>query len=142
MADTVTTNIQQNGFRNAVTVFTNLSDGTGEAGVLKVDATSTGPYGVSKMGQTFYPGIHLKIWKINYSIKDMGVRLLWDATADEDAVILAAGTDELDFSSIGGLIVPPALAGATGSIRFTTIGAMANASYTVALFMKKNVPSS
>ncbi len=139
MADLVTTRIQQNGFRNAVVVFTNESDGTGEAAVTKIDATSTGPYGVSKGGQLFYPGVHLKIMKINYSIADMSLQILWDATDDTAAVILAAGTDMLDFSEIGGLICP-SVAGATGSLLFTTVGAMPGASYTVTLFLKKNVP--
>ncbi len=139
MVDLVTTRIQQNGFRNAIVSFTNLSDGTGEDAVLKVDATSAGPYGVLKGGVLYYPGIHFTIWKINYSISDMSVQILWDATTDESAAILAPGTDELDYSVFGGLICPPGLAGATGSLRFSTITPMPDASYTIVLHLKKNI---
>lgn len=142
MADAVTVNIQANGYRNAIVALTNESDATGEVKVTKVDATASGPYGVSKAGQLFYPGVHLTIWRVAYTIRAMGVRLYWDATADEDALILAEGTDELDFSAFGGLRVPAGLAGATGSILLSTVGAAAASSYTIVLFLKKGVPQS
>ena len=66
MADVVTTQILENGQRFAIVKFTNVSDGTGETGVVKVDATSTGPYGVSVQGQTFYPGLHIKVVELKY----------------------------------------------------------------------------
>ena len=142
MADAVTTNILVNGFRNAVVTLTNFSDGTGETNVVKVDATSSGPFGVSKQGQTFYPGTHLTIWRVTHTLGVMSVRLRWKATVDQDALILAPGTDEQDFSEVGGLRVPAGLAGATGSIALTTQGAVVGASYTINLFLKKNVPTS
>ena len=139
MADVVTTSIQQNGWQNYVVNFTNLSDSTGESGVTKVNATSAGNLGVLKGGQTFYPGIHLPIRKVIYSIRGMGLRIQWDATADQDALILGEGTDEQDFMNISGLRVPNGLAGATGSILFTTVAAAANSSYSVTLHCRKNI---
>lgn len=138
MADTVSTQIIQNGARNIVVKFTNLSDGTGESAVTKVNATSSGPYGVSVKGQTFYPGIHLTVWKIEYDVKAMGLRIQWDATSAQDMVNLGPENGRMDYGFAGGLTVP-VITGATGSILFTTTGAMANSSYTVVLHLKKNV---
>ncbi len=140
MADLVTTAIQANGYRNAVVAFTDLSDGTGETAVTKVNATSSGPYGVNQAGKVFYPGVHLVIWRVAYTIRGMAVRIQWDATTDQDAIILALGTDELDFSTFGGLRNPPGLVGATGSINFTTVAAGAGDTYFITLFLKKGIP--
>lgn len=141
MADTVTTTIINNGPRNIVVAFTNVSDGTGEAGVLKLNATSTGPYGVLVQGQTFYPGIHLKIREIDYDVKGMLLRMQWVATTPVDIFPLG-GFGRLKFQQFAGLIVPPGVAGITGSIQFTTQGQMPNSSYSIVLRCTKNVPVS
>lgn len=138
MADTVATQILQNGPRNIVVKFTNFSDGTGESLVKKIDATSTGPYGVSVKGQTFYPGIHLSLYEIHYSIDSMALRLQWEASSNADLAILAPNPGNMKFVKYGGLTVP-VVAGATGSVLFTTEGAVINASYTVIMHFKKNV---
>lgn len=140
MADQVSTQIIQNGARNVIVKFTNLSDGTGENGVTKVDATSTGPYGVLVKGQTFYPGIHLTVWKIEYDVKAMGLRIQWAASSAQDMVNLGPENGRMNYDFFGGLTVP-VITGATGSILFTTTGAMANSSYTVVMHLKKNVPA-
>ena len=44
MADTVSTRILEQGERNLVVQLTNLSDGTGETGVVKVDASTPKSY--------------------------------------------------------------------------------------------------
>jgi hypothetical protein len=66
LADVVTTQLLENGPRNVVYKFTNVSDGTGESQVIKIDATSSGPLGDIVQGQTFYPGVHLKLTEIKY----------------------------------------------------------------------------
>lgn len=132
MADTVTSQIILDGPRNLVMKFTNFSDGTGEIGVKKVDAQSTG-FAVNGA----LPGIHLKVRQIFYDIRGMGVRLLWDATTPTDMVILG-GFGMLDYRHFGGLPNPQGT-GATGSILFTTIGALANADYNITLEMIKGV---
>src|SRR6202007_2818815 len=109
MADVVTTQVSENGPRFAVYKFTNASDGTGEAGVVKVDATSTGPLGVPVQGQTFYPGTHIKIVDLKYSVFSMGLRIQWVANANSDILVLQA-TDHWQFlderGGFGGLSVP------------------------------------
>lgn len=140
MADVVSSQIIQNGPRNIIVKFTNLSDGTGESGVTKVDATSSGPYGVLVKGQTFYPGIHLTVWMIEYDVKAMGLRIQWAASSAQDMVNLGPENGRMKFDFFAGLTVP-VIAGATGSILFTTTGAMVNSSYSVIMHLKKNVPA-
>jgi hypothetical protein len=139
MADTVSVQTIENGYRNLVVKLTSVSDGTGEVLVKKVDAAAAGN-GVVVQGQTFAPGVHLKIRKIVYECKGMAVRLLWDATTPTDIVVLG-DMGSMDFNSFGGLPNPQAV-GATGSILLSTINAALNASYTITLFMTKGVPQS
>lgn len=100
--------------------FTNLSDGVGESGVTKVD--------ISEL-----PGAPTQVFisRIWYSISGMQVRVLFDHSTD-DTVLLLAGTGYQDFSSLGG-ITDPASGGGTGDILFTTVGQVANDSYSIVL---------
>jgi hypothetical protein len=128
MADAVTSQTLVDGARNAVMKFTNVSDGTGESAVLKVDvsALSGAPTAV-------------KINKIEYTTEGMSVNILWDATTDVLAVHLPQNSsDTLDFCDAGGLINNGG-AGKTGDIMFTTVGhsALADDRYTVVLHMVK-----
>lgn len=133
-ADTVTTRVLNNGPRNYVARFTNYSqDGAGEADVVKLDATDTaiGYKGIAN-------GIYWQVKRIDYIIRSGGLRLLWEATADETLAMLN-GEGFLDYSQRGGIPVP-AIAGVTGSIGFTTIGFMINSGYDVTIHMTKGVP--
>jgi hypothetical protein len=124
MADAVSSQTILDGKRNVVMKFTNLSDGTGEAAVTKVDvsALNDAPATVS-------------IKKIHYSVTGMVVTLLWDATTDERIVDLA-GDGCLDCSGFGG--IPNTLAsGYTGDILLTTTGHTSGDNYTVILEMTK-----
>lgn len=145
MADTVTSQLLENGQRLVVYKFTNLSDGTGEAGVVKVDATATGPLGIIVQGQTFYPGTNLKIVEIKYSVFSMGLRIQWVATSAVDCLVLQA-TDHWKIlderMGFGGLYVPSGTTGATGSIQFTTVGAASGSGYTIIMTLTKGVPQS
>lgn len=140
MADTVTTQVIENGQRNLVVHFTNVSDGTGESGVMKIDATA-GTYAVRIQGNTIPPGVHLKVRKVVYNVYGMNLRLLWDATVDQTFLTLN-GFGEMCWLDTQGLYVPQSLAGATGSILFTTFGAALGSTYSVTLFMVKGVPQS
>ena len=125
MADAVTSQTLVDGDRNVVMKFTNISDGTGEAAVLKVDVSTLSGAPDS-----------VKIERIDYDIFGMAVNILWDATTDVTGIVLANhGT--LDFCEFGGLI-NNAGAGKTGDILFTTIGHSANDTYSIVLHMKKN----
>ncbi len=133
MADAVTTRILANGARNLVMRFTNFSDGTGESAVAKVDASDVA-YGYKGVA----PGVYLKIKAVDFSIRSGGLRILWDATTDEDALVLD-GQGNFKFDP---LIKCPAIAGATGILRFTTVGFVLNSGYDVTLHMIKGVPQS
>ena len=131
MADAVTTQIIENGPRNLVMKFTNVSDGTGESAVVKVDAS------------TFTPTLtaSLKVRRIEYNITGGAVRMLWDATTDITfAYLTGYGNMDLDFTQG---IVNNAGSGNTFDILFTTSGFIASGAsnpasgYTITLFMIK-----
>lgn len=135
MADTVASQLIENGFRWWTYQFTNLSDGTGESAVVKVDPTSTGPLGVAIAGNTLYPGSHIKIREIEYDVKGMTLEMLWDATADQKFAVLG-GYGRLKFDRFGGLVPYSAgalIPGATGKIKFTTTGQVSGGNYTVTM---------
>lgn len=126
MADAVTSQKILDGPRNCVMKFTNVSDGTGEAAVTKVDvsALAGAPTEVS-------------IYKVEYSTTGMGVNILWDATADALAIALPADrSDTLKFEKFGG-VANNAGTGKTGDIQFTTVGHTSGDTYTVILHMVK-----
>lgn len=145
MVDAVTTQILENGPRNWAYSFTNLSDGTGESGVVKVDGSAAGPLGVTIGGVITYPTKHLKIIEIEYDVKGMALEIIWDATSSQNALVLG-GFGKIKFKRAGGLAqvdnVGVYLVGATGKIKFTTLGAIANSGYTVYLRGTKGVPQS
>lgn len=125
MVDAVTSQKLIDGERNVVYSFTNVSDGTGEAGVLKVDVS----------GLSGAPA-EVKINKIQYDCQGMQVEILWDATTDVIAAVVGPGQGVLDFRKFGGLI-NNAGAGVTGDILFTTVGHTLNDSYDIVLEMVK-----
>lgn len=126
MVDAVTSQTLVDGPRNAVMKFTNISDGSGESAVTKVDvsALSGAPDEV-------------RIDRIDYSTIGMGVNVLWDADSDVVAFVLPSGGDgTFDFESFGG-VTNNAGTGVTGDIKFTTVGATSGDTYTVVLHMVK-----
>lgn len=125
MADAVTSQILVDSATNVVMKLTNISDGTGEAAVLKVDVSTL----------TGAPD-KVKITGIDYDISGMSVNLLWDATTDVTGIVLAPGQAQMDFTKIGGLI-NNAGTGVTGDIMLTTIGHSAGDTYSIVLHMKK-----
>ena len=104
MADTVTIRTLFKGRRHLVMKFTNESDGTGETGVTKVDATSA-TNGIVYQGQTITPGVHLKVTKVIYDVKGMSLRVQWHATSNEDMLILG-GFGTQDYRDTGGIQNP------------------------------------
>lgn len=135
MADAVNTQTIENGPRNLVMKFTNISDGTGESAVVKVDAS------------TFAPALttSLKVKKIEYNVTGGAVNLLWDATTDVPFAYLT-GYGCIDLEDTQG-IVNSAGSGVTGDILFTTSGfnaangtsptATPASGYTIILYMIK-----
>lgn len=124
MADAVASQTLVSGARNLVMKFTNVSDGTGESAVKKVDASDNGSTAP-------------KIMRIHYATAGMSVRILWDATTDVDAILIPADQGGcMDFTAFGGLI-NNAGTGVTGDILFTTIGHTAGDIYSIVLEMAK-----
>lgn len=121
MADAVTAVTLIDGPRDLVVKLTNLSDGTGESAVLKVDMAS---------------GTTLKIIRIHYAVVGMVATLLWDATTDVRILDLA-GNGTFDFTTFGGIPNTNA-SGVTGDILLTTTGHSSGDSYSIILEMQKN----
>ena len=131
MADTVTSQKIVDGDRNVIMKFTNISDGTGESAVLKVDVSALTPdaYGA--------PCTRVTVTKIYIAAHGMEVRMLWDATTDVPFFLSSPGaTQTLDFSNFTG-ITNDAGAGVTGDIVFSTSDATAGDSYWCILEMVK-----
>jgi len=128
MADAVATQIIENGPRNLVMSFTNNSDGTGEAAVVKVD--------VSVLGVSL---TSLKIRRIIYNVTSGSVVISWDATTDSVIAVLS-GYGEICLEDTQGFF-NPATTGNTGDILFTTKTFTAPSGYTIILEMTKgNAP--
>jgi len=126
MADTVDTIVQFSGTRRYIVRLTNVSDGTGESGVTKVDiSTLTNGKGIAPTA--------LNLESVQWSIQGFtSVSLFWDHTTDDEIVKLAAGNGYHDFSQAG-VLKDPRSAGGTGDILLTTAGAVSGATYTITL---------
>jgi len=129
LADAVTSQKIVDGQKNVVYALTNLSDGTGESAVLKVDVSglSAGPRGAVCAG--------VRILRVHYSVFGMNVSLLWDADTDVKALVLQ-GDGCLDFTEFGG-IPNNAGAGKTGDLLLTTAGHSSNDTYSIVLELGK-----
>jgi len=127
MADNVTSQTILDGERLVIQKFTNISDGTGEAAVVKVDVSTLSPnsFGVACTG--------VKINKIWSAAHGMEVRILWVATTNLLAwVVTSNGPYLMDFSSFGGISNNTGT-GRTGDIAFTTHDHTAGDTYTIVL---------
>lgn len=131
MADSVTSQTLIDGERMVIMKFTNISDGTGESAVLKVDVSALAP---SASG---FACDNVTVTKIYIANHGMEVRMLWDATTDVPFFLSSPGaTQTLDFTSFGG-ITNNGGAGSTGDIVFTTSDASAGDTYWCILEMVK-----
>lgn len=130
MADAVNSQTLFDGYAEAIMKFNNVSDGTGETAVLKVDVSALGANNVGK------PCTGVTIKRIHAAINGMSVNVLWDATTDVSAIVLAPGMYTLDLSGNAHLW-NNAGDGKTGDVLFTTIGAGAGDTYSIVLEMIK-----
>ena len=130
MADAVTSQILQDGDKSVVMKFTNISDGSGEAAVKKVDVSALQAQSGSGAACT---GVSIQqIW---YECNGMSVDLLWDASTDVIAWTLS-GYGFFDFRSAGPLINNAS--SPTGDIMFTTTGHASGDRYAIMLKMGKS----
>jgi hypothetical protein len=131
MADAVTTQTLLDGERLAIMKFTNISDGTGETAVTKVNVSNLAASGSGKA----CTGVIVN--KITSVCHGMEVRMYWDATTDVPFFLSTINTNyENDFTNIGG-ITNNSGAGKNGNILFSTADASAGDTYTVVLEMIK-----
>ena len=127
MVDTVTTQILRDGRRNVVIKFTNISDGTGETAVTKVD--------VSALSES---PARVRITRVDYTTAGIGLDILWGADADVLAMTIPQDmSDTLDYRWFGG-VTNNAGSGRTGDIKFSTNNSPLDGDrYTVVLHMIK-----
>jgi hypothetical protein len=131
MADAVTSQTIIDGERNCVMKFTNVSDGSGESAVAKVDvsALQANTAGTSCS--------EVRLMRVSHAIVGMSVQMFLDAT---DNVLLAelaeSSNGHMDFKDFGGL-PNNAGSGKTGDILFTTKGHSSGDTYSITLEMVK-----
>ena len=135
MADAVTSQTLIDGDLYAVMKFTNISDGSGESAVTKVDVSSLQPLGSNTASQKTCTGVAIeRIW---WQCIGMKVQILFDASSDAFCIELGENqSGNHDYSLFGGL-TNNAGSGKTGDINFTTVGHTSADTYTIILYMRK-----
>lgn len=128
MVDAVTTQVlfNQPHSDKYIARFTNVSDGTGETNIAKIDISGLAlPDGVAPSA--------VSIERAQFAISPtMSVKISTDHTADDTLAVLT-GTGDLDFDVP---IVDPASAGGTGDVLFSTVGHAAGDTYDVTLYCR------
>ena len=137
MADTVTSQTLKDSASSWAVKLTNISDGTGEAGVVKVSANTLV---ASSGGSTQRLSINKIFWNVargTSSLQDPRVTLAWRGTSNTTIVTLT-GSGTLDLTTnLQAPLTNNAGAGANGDILLTTTGFTASAGYTIILEGKK-----
>ena len=132
MADAVASQIIVDGPSFVAIKLTNISDGTGETAVTKVDVSAL--EADSRTGQSCTDVNIELIW---WQCIGMKVRILFDADTDVMAIELGENqSGNHDYSIFGGL-TNNAGTGKTGDVKFTTVGASSGDTYTVILYLRK-----
>ena len=132
MADAVTSQTLVDGQKTAVLKFTNVSDGTGESAVKKVDVSALA---TNSAGATCTRATIEKIW---WQCNGMKVKILFDASTDAFCIELGENQSVLHlYSSFGGLS-NNAGSGVTGDIMFTTVGHSSADTYTIIMQVRKS----
>lgn len=131
MADTVTSQTIQDGERVAVLKFTNVSDGTGESAVKKVDvsALTTNSAGESCTS--------VSIARIYWACVGMRVNIEFDASTNVLAIPLPADSTGDEYYDLFSGIPNNAGSGKTGDIDFTTVGHSDGDAYSIILVLNK-----
>jgi hypothetical protein len=129
MTDAVTTEYVYDGQRRKLLHITNISDGTGESAVIKANVSDLSyDNGVTPTYTT--------VDMVEYNIQGFSsVRLLFDATTDDEVADLPAGSGVIDFSAYGGK-TDPLSSGTTGDIVLTTAGAASGATYDILIHFR------
>ena len=131
MADTVTTQTIQDGERTAVLRFTNVSDGSGESAVKKVDVSALANNSAGK------ECTEVHIQRIYWATVGMSVNLEFDASSNVLAIGLPANSTGDEYYDNFTAIPNNAGSGKTGDIDFTTTGHSSGDSYMIILELIK-----
>jgi len=131
MADAVATQTLIDGDKKVVQKFTNISDGSGESAVVKVDVSSLA---TNSRGQACTGVVIEKIW---WQCIGMKVQLLWNATTNVFCIELGENqSGNHDYTVFGGL-PNNAGSGKDGDVLFTTVGHTSADTYTIIMSMRK-----
>ena len=132
MADAVTSQTLVDGKHIAVLKFTNVSDGSGESAVKKVDVSDLSK---NQRGASCTRATIEKIW---WQCNGMKVQVLFDASTDVLCIELGENqSGHHDYTSFGGL-TNNAGSGVTGDIMFTTVGHSSADTYTITMQVRKS----
>jgi len=132
MADAVTSQTIQDGEKVAVLKFTNVSDGTGESAVKKVDvsALTTNTAGESCTS--------VSIARIYWACVGMRVNIEFDATTNVLAMPLPADSTGDEYYDLFSGIPNNAGSGVTGDIDLATVSHSSGDAYSIILVLNKN----
>ncbi len=131
MADTVTSQTIQDGQRKAVLKFTNVSDGTGEAAVVKVDVSAF--TSKCQWGCLYWCNNTKNLLGLSW----YGCQFIFDATANVLITGLPAdSTGDEYYDNFTG-IPNNAGSGKTGDVLFTTVGHSSGDTYSIILELVK-----
>ena len=130
MADTVSAEYIYSGRKRKVLHLTNIGDGSGESGVVKIDVSAL----------TFYNGVlvpeYVTIDMIDYNIQSYAsVRLFFDADTDDEVAILPAGVGTIHWWAVGGK-TDPRTTGFSGDVKLSTNGGAAGATYDLTIWFR------
>jgi hypothetical protein len=140
MADAVTTNVIFQNAYHYIVHLTNISDGTGESNVIKVDKSAL------TVAQDGAEAAAVDIEQCRWAIQGMNsVRLSWDHNTDDMALVLSgSGYDDfrgLDKGAIGitqtSGLKDPRSTGGTGDLLLTTNGQASGSTYDITLWIRK-----
>ena len=137
MADAITSQTIEDGGKNLIVKITNISDGTGESDVAKID--------VSALNANPTTGVacsRVSIQRIWFSNVGMGFKLLWNASTNKFIFQAPADwPDTWDFSmgNEGKSGIPNnAGSGVNGDLLLTTVGHTDGDSYSVVIWAHKH----
>ena len=131
MADAVTSQTIEDGERNCIMKFTNVSDGSGESAVAKVDvsALESNPSGIACS--------EVRVMRVSHAIVGMSVQMFLNASTNVLLMQLAESSNgHMDFKDFGG-IPNNSGSGKNGDILFTTVGHSSGDTYSIVLEMVK-----
>ena len=132
MADAVTSQTIQDGQRIAVVKFTNVSDGTGESAVKKVDVSAL------QANNSGDACTSVSVARIYWATRGMGVNLEFDASTNVLLTGLPADSTGDEYYDLFTGIPNNAGSGVTGDIDFTTVSHSSGDTYSIILVLNKN----